>query len=124
MTFNQAGKMLHNPFFLDDKVLEQVQSFCYLGFDVKCSGTVKHAMNVLRDKENKALRPLLCAIARFNIPVRTSIRLFHTFISPILLYNAENWVTLLTDKKLQNFSNSIIFDEISNSKIDVTHRKL
>ena len=123
MTFNQAGKMLHNPFFLDDKVLEQVQSFCYLGFDVKCSGTVKHAMNVLRDKANKALRPLLCAIARFNIPVRTSIRLFHTFISPILLYNAENWVTL-TDKKLQNFSNSIIFDEISNSKIDITHRKL
>ena len=58
MTFNQAGIMINTPIYLDDKVLEQVQSFCYLGFDVKCSGTVKHAMNVLRDKANKALRPL------------------------------------------------------------------
>ena len=123
MIFNQAGIMIHNPFVFDNEILEQVQSFCYLGFDVKCSGTVKHAMNVLRDKANKALRPLLGAIARFDIPVRTSIRLFHSFISPILLYNSENWFTL-TDKKLKNFSKDKIIDGISVSKIDITHRKL
>ena len=84
MVFNQAGIMIHNPFVFDNEALEQVQSFCYLGFDVKCSGTVKYATNILRDKTNKAVSPLLGAIARFDIPVRTSIRLFHTFISPIL----------------------------------------
>ena len=88
MGFNQAGRVIKNHFNLNNEILEQVQSFCYLEFDVKCSGTVKHAMNILCDKANKALRPLLCAITRFIIPAKTSLRLFHTFISPVLLYNA------------------------------------
>ena len=123
MTFNQAGRMINNSFTLNKEVLEHVQSFCYLGFDIKCSGTVKHAMNVLCDKANKALRPLLCAIARFRIPAKTSIRLFHTLISPIVLYNAENW-TILSDKRLQNFNNETIMDDTTGSKVDVIHRKL
>ena len=123
MVFNLAGKFIHDTFTLHDKALEPVQSFCYLGVDIKCSGTMKHARNVLNDKSSKALRPLLGAIARFNIPVNTSIRLFHTFISPILLYNTENWSTL-TDKELTKYDNKSIFSHILTSKCDVTHRKL
>ena len=123
MVFNQAGRVIKNHFNLNNEILQQVQSFCYLGFDVKSSGIVKHAMNILCDKANKALRPLLCAIARFKIPTKTSLRLFHTFISPILLYNAENW-EILSDKGIKNFSSNTIFDNTSESKIDVAHRKL
>ena len=94
MVFNLAGKFIRDTFTLDDKTLEPVQSFCYLGVDIKCSGTVKHAMNVLNDKGRKALRHLVCAIARFNIPIKTSIKLFHSYIAPILLYNTENLSTL------------------------------
>ena len=103
--------------------MENVSSFCYLGFDVKSSGTVKHAMNILNDKAKKALRPLLTAIVRFKIPVETSIRIFHTYISPILLYNVENW-SVLTDKKIQGFNNSSVFMETLTSKVDLVHRKL
>ena len=53
----------------------------------------------------------------------TSIRLFKTFILPILLYNTENWSTL-TDKKLKQFTENTLFDGISDSKADVMHRKL
>ena len=123
MIFNQAGKFLKNTFVIQDEILEPVQSFRYLGFNVKSSGTVKHAMNILCDKANKALRPLLCAIARFNIPVKTAIQLFHTYISPILLYNAENWTTL-SNRKMQNFNDDTLLNETSTSKIDVIHRKL
>ena len=123
MIFNQPGRFIRDSFILNGETLEPVQSFCYLGFDIKCSGTVKHAMNILNDKGNKALRPLLCAIGRFNIPIKTSIRLFHTYISPILLYNAENWSTL-SDKGLQKFDRNFLFSETSTSKIDITHRKL
>ena len=123
MVFNQPGTFLRDTFTLNGETLEPVQSFCYLGFDIKCSGTVKHVMNTLNDKGNKALRPLLCAIARFNIPVKTSIRLFHTYVSPILLYNTENWSTL-SDKGLQKFDKDFLFSETSTSKIDITHRKL
>ena len=123
MVFNLAGKFIRDTFTLDDTVLEPVQSFCYLGVDIKCSGTVKHPMNVLNDKGSKALRPLLCAIARFNIPVKTSIKLFHTYISPILLYNTENFSTL-SENELTKFDENFIFSNTSTSKIDITHRKL
>ena len=78
MVFNTAGKFIRGTFTLDDKLLEPVQTFCYLGVDIKCSGSVKHALNVLDEKSNKALRPLLDVIFRFKLPFKTSIKLFHT----------------------------------------------
>ena len=123
MVFNNTGKFIRDIFTVDGQKMDCVQTFCYLGVDIKCSGTVKHALNVLNDKGNKALRPLLSAIARFNIPVKTSIRLFHTYISPILLYNCENLSTL-TDKELAKFDQNAIFSNTSIAKIDITHRKL
>ena len=122
MVFNTSGKFIKELFTLNGKALEPVQSFCYLGFDVKCSGNVTHAMHILNDKGNKALKPLLTAIRRFNIPFKTSIRLFHTFISPILLYNAENWTTL-SDSSLQKFDRLSLFSMTSETRIDITHRK-
>ena len=123
MIFNPSGKFIKKTFIIDGKILESVQSFCYLGFEVKLSGTVKHAMNILHDKAKKALRPLICVLARFKIPPKIAIRLFHTFISPIVLYNVENWATL-TDKKLKKFDMADLFNDTNNSKTDVFHRKL
>ena len=122
MIFNITGKFIRDTFILGDENLEPVQSFCYLGVDIKCSGTVKHSMNVLNDKGSKALRPLLSVIARFNMPVKTSINIFHTYISPILLYNTENWSTL-NDRELQKIDKDFLFSNTSSSKIDRTHRK-
>ena len=121
MVFNITGRFIHDTFRLGDENLEPVQSFCYLGVDIKCSGTAKHSMNVLNDKGNKALRPLLSVIARFNIPVKTSINIFHTYISPILLYNTENWSTL-NNKELLKIDQDFLFSNTSSSKIDRTHR--
>ena len=123
MVFNQSGRFLRDSFTLNNKKLESVQSFCYLGFDIKCSGTVKHGMNILSDKGNKALRPLLCAIARFNIPAKTAINLFHTYIAPILLYNTENW-SIISDRGLGKFDKDYIFNETATSKTDIIHRKI
>ena len=123
MVFNQSGRLEKHIFTINKDPVENVSSFCYLGFDVKSSGTVKHSMNILNDKAKKALRPLLTAIVRFKIPVETSIRLFHTYISPILLYNVENW-SVLTDKIIQGFNNSSVFLETLTSKVDLVHRKL
>ena len=123
MVFNLAGKFIRDTFTLDDKTLEPVQSFCYLGVDIKCSGTVKHAVNVLNDNARKALRHLVCAIARFNIPIKTSIKVFHTYVAPILLYNTENLPTV-SDNELAKFDNDFMFSNTSTSIIDITHRKL
>ena len=120
MIFNNPGKFFKEYFTLNGNTLEPVQSFCYLGFDVKCSGIVTHARNILNDKGNKALKPLLTAIRRFNIPFKTSIRLFHTFISPILLYNAENWTTR-SDLSIQHLSRCPYFQWPQNPKL-ISHK--
>ena len=78
------------------KSVKAVKSFCYLGFEVVPSGIVTHAQKVLNDKAKKALHPLLGAIAKFDLPSKLAIRLFHTYISPILLYGVENW-SILSD---------------------------
>ena len=122
MIFNPLGRHLKQQFSIEGQLLESVNTFCYLGFEVKPSGTVKHAMNTLQEKAKKALQPLMCAISRFNIPAKTVIRLFHAFISPIILYSVENWATL-TDKKIQNYTDVEIFNDTNKSKVDVIHRK-
>lgn len=100
LIFNYTGKLINQSFTVGGISLEPVQSFCYLGFEVKASGTVKHAIKILYDKANKAMKPLFNAIARFNIPAKIAIRLFHAFIEPIALYNAENGIQL-TNKQLE-----------------------
>ena len=122
MIFKPTGKYIKEEFNINKMTIEPVKSFCYLGFEVKPSGTVKHAMNTLYDKANKALRPLLCAIARFNITTKTLISLLHSLISPIILYNVEHWATM-TNKGLRTFTEIDLFDNSNNSKADIINRK-
>ena len=121
MIFNHTGRLIRQNFFVGNIKLEQVQIFCYLGFEVKASGVVSSAINTLYDKANKAMRPLMGVISRFSIPIRTSLKLFHTYISPIILYTTENWVTL-SNRKLQNFTQDSIFSGTYNEKTDILHR--
>ena len=67
------------------------------------------------------MRPLMGVISRFRIPIRTSLKLFHAYISPIMLYTTENWVTL-SKRKLQNFTQDLIFLDTYNEKTDILHR--
>ena len=67
------------------------------------------------------MRSLMRAISRFNIPIRTSLKLFHTYISPIMLYTTENWMAL-SQRKLQNFTQDSIFLGTNNEKTDVLQR--
>ena len=123
MIFNTAGRLIKTPFYINGEHLEPVKSFCYLGFEVVPSGIVTHAMNTLNDKARKALHPLLSAIAKFDLPGTLSIRLFHTYISPILLYGVENW-SILSDLDIDRFDDRYIFKKTEKSNADIVHRKL
>ena len=123
IVFNGSGKFLRDTFHIGDENIEPVQEFCYLGVDFKCSGTVKHAANILNEKGNKALRPLLNVIARFKIPLKTALKLFHTYISPIIIYNTEN-LSQFSDNDLKKYQNNHIFESTTKSKIDISHRQL
>ena len=123
MIFNRAGRLINTQFYINNEPLEPVKTFCYLGFEVVPSGIVTRAMNTLNDKAKKALHPLLSAIAKFDLPGSLSIRLFHTYISPILLYGVENW-SILTDLDIDRFDDQYIFKKTEKSNADIVHRKL
>ena len=123
MIFNSSGRFIKESFHINGKRLEPVDSFCYLGFEVKPSGTTAHGSSILLDKSLKALRPLQRAIANFQLPFDLSIKLFHTLIEPIAMYNVENW-SILTKKQLQNLNAETISDFIDKSALDTMHRKL
>ena len=123
MIFNAAGRLINTRFYMGGEPLEPVKSFCYLGFEVVPSGIVTRAMNILNDKARKALHPLLGAIAKFDLPGGLAIRLFHTYISPIILYGVENW-SVLSDLDIERFDDLSLFKKIEKSKTDIVHRKL
>ena len=95
IVFNSAGRLLTGyNFFYGEKQLEQVKTYCYLGIEISCSGTLGLARSSLIEKAQKASFPLKALINQFQLPVKNSIYLFNTFVSPILLYNAENLASL------------------------------
>ena len=123
MIFNSSGRFIKESFHIKGKRLEPVDAFCYLGFEVKPSGTTTHGSSILLDKSLKALRPLQRAIANFQLPLDLSIKLFHTLIEPIAMYNVENW-SILTKKQLENLNADTMSDFIDKSALDTMHRKL
>ncbi len=75
-------------------------------------------------RNRRVLHPLLGAIAKFDLPGKLAIQLFHTYISPILLYSVENW-SILSDLDIERFERfSYLFKKTEKAKSDIVHRKL
>ena len=67
-----------------------MKTYCYLGIEISCSGSFGLARSSLVEKAKKATFPLKALINQFQLPVKKSLDLYNSLISPILLYNAEN----------------------------------
>ena len=91
IVFNSAGRLLTGYSFLyGNEKLKQVKTYCYLGVEISCSGSFGMARNCLIEKAQKATFPLKALINQFQLPVKNSVNLFNSLVSPILLYNVEN----------------------------------
>ena len=122
MIFNKTGKLIRRVFKIGGENLEPVQTFCYLGYVINASGTNRTAIDYLYDKASKAMLPIFRMIARFNIPIKTLIRLFDAYLSPIMLYNVENWGEL-GKKRLKMFTKELLWSEILDAKASMLHRR-
>ena len=100
MVFNKTGRRYKVDIKINGNKLEVVQKFTYLGIDITSSGFFTSAIKELASKAKKAMMPLYRTIIQFQIPFRKSLKLFRTYIEPILLYNAEN-LSILTDKQMK-----------------------
>ena len=87
IVFNKSGKILKGyKFSLDRKIINMVQSYCYLGIDILASASFGQAISELNDKAGKAMFPLINTIFKFDLNNKKSIDLFHRLIAPIILY--------------------------------------
>ena len=76
------------------------------------------------EKARKAMSPLLSLIADFKIPCKKSLKLFHSFIKPIALYNSENMshLTLHQIRAIEeNKTNLLTY--LTKSEINTIHQK-
>ena len=78
-------------FFVNNELLEIVDSFCYLGIKFTRNGSFIEAISTLSDQALKALNGLYSMFSRVYMDVKTKLLLFDRMVLPILLYCAEVW---------------------------------
>ena len=86
--------------FVNCTILEQVDSYTYLGVDFHRTGNLKHASLSLSKKGMKATNSLLKVLLTKNLPPSMFIKLFDQSIVTILTYASEIWVPFHSSLKL------------------------
>ena len=109
LTFGRGRKNKEvNQFEFGKQILENCESYCYLGVIFCTSGSMKIASKALYDKAQGAMFSLLRNINNHHAcNFKILLELFDKMISPILLYNCEIWGTGCLPK---NHKNNDLFD--------------
>ena len=124
MIFNKGGKLIKEHLNIGGTQLEVVPSYTYLGIDIPTNGSFTPGMAKMNNKAKKAMMPLYTTIMQFNLPFRKALKLFQTYVEPILLYNAENFTTL-TEKQIEKYKNGHlnIYELATSANITTTQLK-
>ena len=80
-----------DSFFFNDKILENVNEYKYLGITINSAGSFNPTFNILSNKAKRAIYALNSKYAIKRLPVWAALKLFDSVISPILLYCSEIW---------------------------------
>ena len=126
MIFNKAGKMCKLKFLLGNEVLENVNSYNYLGITLTPSCNLKHAINALDLKAKKAMFKVRSSLFNTSITPDICMRIYDTLIRPISTYCAEVWGAFLPNTcKLFDIMHDKykIFDDMCFEKTDLRFLK-
>ena len=88
MSFNVHNK---TDFFINDRKVEYVDSYCYLGIIIDKSGHFKLAKENLKHKAMRALFSLKRSVIKTKLSFRALTKLFDALIKQITLYGAPIW---------------------------------
>ena len=91
------GKIHNKPKLMsNNKELEIVSCYRYLGIEFNYNGKFTVAIKHLCDQARKAMFLLISKTRKLNLPIDIQIHLFDSTIKPILLYGCEIWGTCNT----------------------------
>ena len=92
MVVFSRGKIRNKPqFYLNGECLETVDSQMYLGIMFNYNGSFKKAVKYLYDKASRAMFEILKRSKALRLDIDTTLHMFDTLVTPILLYGCEVW---------------------------------
>jgi hypothetical protein len=91
LQINTTGRKCTARFNFGVTILENVQSYKYLGMIINSSGTLNVAKQNMQDRASKAVYKLKTCIRDADVTPKLGIKLFDQLIKPICLYGSEIW---------------------------------
>lgn len=92
MVFRKSGRTSQDEkWFFDGKLLENVDSFCYLGLLLNYNGNFNLTQKQLASQGRKALFALKKACAPMYLNFSTLLSLFDTYVGSVAGYSSEVW---------------------------------
>lgn len=89
--FSSGRITKHRDFIFNNKPVEVVDDYIYLGTTFNFNGNFSKAMQKQTDLAQKAMYSLLTKARRLLLPIDLQIELFEQTVLPILLYGSEIW---------------------------------
>ena len=125
MVMQKNGHKSKEIFMYDNKHLENVQEYKYLGIIFKCSGTFTEA---IKELSKKALKVLFMIRRKFHSSTMNPVlhlKLYEACIKPILLYCSEAWApfALKLDSLKKNDNPHILEEQFTKKKKKKIHLK-
>ena len=79
------------PFIINDREIEIVSTFKYLGITFNRTGSFASTRKILVEQARKAMHCLLKKIRNLDLSIDCQLKLFDNTVLPILLYGCEVW---------------------------------
>ena len=125
MIFNKRGlKKANIPFYIDNKLVEVVDAYQYLGINLKPSGSMQFAVNELFDKANRAWFAISNVLYKHKrLAVSKAFQLFDSLIRPVTLFSCEFWLPTIIPKKCFN-NRELLLKSWENLHAEVLNQKI
>ncbi|XP_073814795.1 uncharacterized protein [Musca autumnalis] len=102
----RIGSNVTTPLTVNDIVIENVDTFSYLGSIISTRGGSEEDVCARLNKARVAFQVLYKVWESNNISRKTKLRIFDSSVKSVLLYGSTTWgITQLNMKKLQTFVN-------------------
>ena len=87
----ERGKRTHYDFFINNTILDLVDSFKYLGITLFKNGNWYRSQKCIAQHASFALYNLFTVFQKVEIPVTQKCKLFDTLVGSILNFGSEIW---------------------------------
>ena len=117
IVFNKSGKIIKNNLNIDNRKIENVKTYRYLGLLFSASGKFTEAKKDLLHRGYKAMFKLTSMFKTTKPDFNTTMHLFDHIVKPVLLYGAEIWADSIFSK------NDNIYNALKNEIVEQCHIK-